>query len=79
MDAGHSLREVGMRPASLIATLFLCLVAIAHLIRLALTVTVTVDGMAIPLWASLPAALFTGVLAFFLWRESRAAPTATPR
>ncbi len=71
-----------MRPASIITTLFLCLVAAGHLLRLALSVPVTVDGIAIPVWASLPAALFTGALAFFLWREGRTqqpAGTATPR
>ncbi len=68
-----------MKPASLISALFLSLVAVAHVVRLALGVPVTVDGMDVPRWASLPAALFTAALAFFLWRESRAAPRAMPR
>jgi hypothetical protein len=67
-----------MKPASLISALFLCLVAIAHLLRLALGVTVTVDGMGIPLWASVPAALFTGTLAFLLWREARGVRPGEP-
>lgn len=71
-----------MKPASLISALFLGLVAVAHVIRLVLGVSVTVDGMGIPLWASLPAALLTGTLAFLLWRENRTeqpAGSATPR
>ena len=68
-----------MKPASLISVLFLSLVAVAHVVRLALGVPVTVDGMGVPQWASLPAAVFTAGLAFFLWREGRAAPRATPR
>lgn len=71
-----------MKPASLITTLFLCLIALAHMIRLVLRVPVTVDGLNIPLWASLVAAVFTATLAFFLWRESGAAKpgaTVTPR
>jgi hypothetical protein len=71
-----------MRPASLVTALFLCLITVGHLIRLVLRVAVTVDGIAVPLWASFVAAVFTGALAFFLWRESRTeqpAGTATPR
>ena len=67
-----------MRPASLIAALFLCLIAVGHLVRLALRLPVAVNGIAIPVWASLPAAVFTAGLAYCLWRESRA-PRATPR
>ncbi len=71
-----------MKPGSLITTLFLCVIAIAHLIRLVLRVPVTVDGIDIPVWASLPAAVLTATLAVLLWRESREerpAGTATPR
>ncbi len=71
-----------MKPASLVTTLFLCLITIGHLIRLLLRVPVTVDGIDIPLWASFVAAVFTATLAFLLWREGRAAKpegTATPR
>jgi hypothetical protein len=71
-----------MRPASLITTLFLCVITVGHVIRLVLRIPVTVDGLAIPVWASLLAAVFTATLAFFLWKENRAAMpggTATPR
>jgi len=71
-----------MKPASLISALFLSLVAVAHVVRLALGVPVTVDGMGVPQWASLPAAVLTGTLAFLLWRENRTerpAGSATPR
>jgi len=68
-----------MRPASLIAAVFLCLIAVGHLARLALRVPVLVNGITIPVWASLPAAVFTAGLAFFLWKESTAAAPAMPR
>ena len=71
-----------MRPASLISALFLCVIAVGHLARLALRVPVMVNGIGIPLWPSLFAAVFTGALAFFLWREGRTgrpAGTARPR
>jgi hypothetical protein len=62
-----------MKPAALITTLFLCLITMAHLVRLMLRVPVTVDGLTIPVWLSLVAAVFTAALAFFLWKEGRAA------
>jgi hypothetical protein len=71
-----------VKPASLISALFLSLIAIGHVIRLVLGVPVTVDGMSIPVWVSLPAAVLMGTLAFFLWRENRTEPPAeraTPR
>ena len=60
-----------MKPAARLATTFLALVAIAHLLRLALRITVTAGGVSIPLWASALACIVTGGLAVLLWRESR--------
>ncbi len=60
-----------MKPAALIATVFLALVALAHLLRLVLRVEVMAGSVAIPLWLSAVACLFTGGLAVLLWRESR--------
>ena len=60
-----------MKPAARLATTFLALVAIAHLLRLLLRVEVIAGGVAIPLWLSAVACLVTGGLAIMLWRESR--------
>jgi len=60
-----------MKPAALVATIFLALVALAHLLRLTLQVEVTAGGVAVPLWASAIASVFTGGLSLMLWRESR--------
>lgn len=54
-----------------LATIFLALVALAHLLRLVMRVEVTAGGVTIPLWASALACVFTGGLAIMLWRESR--------
>jgi hypothetical protein len=59
-----------VKPAALVSTVFLALVAFAHVVRLALCVDVTVGQLAIPTWASLIAFVFTGGLAYALWRES---------
>lgn len=60
-----------MKPAALVATLFLAVIALAHLARVAFHVEVTASGFAIPMWMSVLAFVFTGGLSLALWRESR--------
>jgi hypothetical protein len=60
-----------MKPAALIAVLFLGLIAAAHLLRLGLGVPVLVGDVAIPLWVSALGVLGPGALAVWLWREQR--------
>jgi hypothetical protein len=60
-----------MKTASLLATLFLALVAVVHLLRFALRVEVAIGGTAVPMWMSVVACVFTGGLAVMLWRERR--------
>ena len=60
-----------MKPVARIATLFLALVALAHLFRVALQIPVTAGNVIIPLWASALACVVTGGLSVMLWRESR--------
>jgi len=60
-----------VKPVALVATIFLALVAVAHLVRLALRVEVIAGGMVVPMWMSVVASVFTGGLAILLWRESR--------
>ncbi len=60
-----------MKPAILLASLFLALVALAHLVRAVLGIGVLIGGVAIPPWMSLVAFLFCGVLALALAREGR--------
>ncbi len=60
-----------MKPGSRIAMLFLAVVAAAHLLRVIYGLEVRVADLAIPVWASGVAALFTGALSLLLWREAR--------
>ncbi len=60
-----------MRLATRLATLFLALVALAHLLRVVLRISVTIGGVSIHPWVSLLACVVTGGLAGLLWRESR--------
>jgi hypothetical protein len=61
-----------MKPATLIACVFLLIVALAHLLRLVLGVAVTVGTFAVPMWMSFVATLFPAALALWIWREHRA-------
>ena len=60
-----------MKPAALIATLFLSVVAVLHVLRLVFQVQVTAGSVTIPMWASVLAVLGPGALAVWLWREQR--------
>jgi hypothetical protein len=60
-----------MKPAALIATLFLSAVAVLHVLRLVLQVQVTAGSVTVPMWPSVLAVLGPGALAVWLWREQR--------
>ena len=63
-----------MKPAVLVAAAFLCLVSLAHLVRVLFQVEIVVAEATIPVWASLFAFLLVGSLAVWLWREGAAEP-----
>ena len=58
-----------MKPAALVATVLLSLVAILHILRLMFQVAVTFGTVVIPLWASVLAVLLLSALAAWLWKE----------
>ncbi|MBI4474130.1 MAG: hypothetical protein HY646_15780 [Acidobacteria bacterium] len=60
-----------MKPAAMLAILFMSIVAFLHLMRLALQLQFSVGGTEIPMWVSVFAVLVPGALAFWLWREQR--------
>jgi hypothetical protein len=60
-----------MKPAALVATIFIALIAFVHLVRLVLHVEVTVGGSPVPMWTSMIALVFTGGLAILLYKENR--------
>jgi hypothetical protein len=59
-----------MKPATLVATIFLFVVAILHLARLIFHFELTVNGATVPMWLSIIGFLFTGGLAILMWREN---------
>jgi len=60
-----------MKPAALVATIFLDAIATLHLVRLLLQVQVTVGSYEIPMWVSILGVLGPGLLAVWLWIEQR--------
>ena len=60
-----------MKPFARFAVLFLALLALLQLARVVLGWPVLVAGTAVPLWASVVAAVVAGGIAVMLWRESR--------
>ena len=60
-----------MRPAALIAAVFLALVAALHLLRVVFQVPVTAGGVEFPMSASVVGGILIAGLAVWLWREGR--------
>ena len=60
-----------MKPFTTVAVVVFSLVALLQLLRVALGWEVTVNGILIPLWASVVACVFAATLAFMLSREAR--------
>jgi|GEM_PF-264607 hypothetical protein len=59
-----------MKPATLVAAIFLSVVAVLHLVRLFYHVELTVNGAVVPMWLSVFGFLFTGGLAIMMWQEN---------
>ena len=60
-----------MKPAALVAAVFLDLIACLHLARLILQTPITVDGSPVPMWISVFGVLGPGALAIWLFLEQR--------
>jgi hypothetical protein len=60
-----------MKPFTSVAIVVFSIVALAHLLRILLGWTVTVNGILIPFWVSVIACGFGATLAVMLWRENR--------
>jgi len=60
-----------MKPAALVAVLFLSVVALLHVLRLIFQVQITVGSTEIPMWASVLAVIGPGALAVWLSKEQR--------
>ena len=64
-----------MKLGSLLAMIFLTIVAFLHLLRLIFGVAFIVGDVAIPMWPSILAIIGPGIIAFLLWKEKGNTPT----
>jgi hypothetical protein len=60
-----------MKPFTTLAVVVFSLVALLQLLRFMLGWEISVNGIAIPIWASGIAFAIASVLALMLWRETR--------
>ena len=60
-----------MKPFTTIASVIFSLVAVLHVLRLIFGWQAVIDGLVIPMWASVVGLIIAGGLAIMLWRESR--------
>ncbi len=59
-----------MKPFTTIAIVIFSLVAVLHVLRLIFGWQAVIDGLVIPMWASVVGLIIAGWLAIMLWRES---------
>ncbi|NUM80459.1 hypothetical protein HUU42_06590 [bacterium] len=57
------------RPASLVASVVLLLIAVGHLLRIVLQVHISAEGIPVPMWPSVVAVVVFGLLSLWLFRE----------
>jgi hypothetical protein len=60
-----------MKTSTIITVVFLFLVSAAHLLRLVFQVQIMAATVAIPMWMSWAAFIFTAALAIWLWMDNR--------
>jgi hypothetical protein len=60
-----------VKPFTTVAVVFFALVALLHLLRVALGWVVTVNGTVVPFWPSVIACVAAATLGRMLWREAR--------
>ena len=58
-----------MKPFTAIAVAVFAIVSLLQMVRVAMGWTVTINGVAIPLWGSVIAGVVAAALAVMLWRE----------
>lgn len=60
-----------MKPFTTVAVVVFSIISVVHLLRLFFHWQVTVNGMIVPIWISIPGFIITGVLAFMLLKEAK--------
>ena len=64
-------QDLHVKPFTTIAIVIFSLMAALHVLRLIFGWEAVIDGLVIPMWASVVGLIIAGGLAVMLWRESR--------
>ena len=59
-----------MKPFTLIAIIFLSIVALFHILRIVTGADITINSWSVPMWLNGVGAIITGGLALLLWKEN---------
>ena len=59
-----------MKPFTAIAVFVFSLISLLHLFRIFFGWKITVDGLVVPMWVSIPGFVVAAGLAFMVWREA---------
>ncbi len=60
-----------MKPFTVIAILIFAVICVVHILRLFLGWTANLNGMNVPMWVSVVAALASATIAVMLWKENK--------
>jgi hypothetical protein len=60
-----------VKPFTVIAILIFAVICVVHILRLFFGWTANINGVSIPVWVSVIAALASGVIAVMLWKENK--------
>ena len=59
-----------MKPFTLIAIMFLSIVALFHILRIVAGADITINSWSVPMWLNGVGAVIAGGLALMLWKEN---------
>lgn len=62
-----------MKTGTLLAAIFLAVVAIGHVLRLLLQVELVASGYTIPMWVSIPPIVIPILIVYLMFKENRSA------
>jgi hypothetical protein len=60
-----------IKPVVLIASIFLSIISILHILRIVFDVEIVINNWSVPFWINGLLAIITACLATMLWRENR--------
>lgn len=60
-----------MKPFTSIAVIIFAVICVVHILRLVLGWSAIINGVEVPVWASIVGAIVSGLMAIMVWRENK--------